>query len=72
MSDVPYLSRSAAIHHLHYTAAAFCLGTASLEMVSEAVHLALRARATGMDVNSELREHGLTWDEQRDAILMRS
>ena len=72
MSDVPYLSRSAAIHHLHHTAAAFCLGTASLATVSEAVHLALRARATGLDINSELREHGLSWDEQRDAVLMRS
>ncbi|HEX5110278.1 MAG TPA: hypothetical protein VFV95_17630 [Vicinamibacterales bacterium] len=71
MAESPYLTRTSAIEHLHMTAAAFCLGTASLDMVLEAVHLALRSHASRLDINSELNARGLAWDEQHDLVLMR-
>jgi Arc/MetJ family transcription regulator len=72
MAESPYLTRASAIDHLHGTAAAFCLGTASLDMVLEAVHLALRSHASRLDINLELRARGLSWDEERDLVRMRS
>ena len=72
MADSPFVTRTAAIDRLHGTAAAFCLGTASLDMVLEAVHIALRSHATRLEIVSELKARGLAWDEDRDVISLRS
>jgi hypothetical protein len=71
MAESPYVTRSSAIDHLHGTAAAFCLGAASLDMVLEAVHVALRSHASRLEIKLELNQRGLVWDEDQDLILMR-
>ena len=72
MADSLFVTRTSAIDRLHGTAAAFCLGSASLDMVLEAVHVALRSHASRLEITSELKARGLTWDEERDLIFLRS
>ena len=72
MADSPFVTRTSAIDRLHGTAAAFCLGTASFDMVLDAVHIALRSHASRLEITSELTARGLAWDEDRDRIVLRS